>query len=124
MTTKRCRAERKARLARLGRLHLRKKISEYKFSRPLGNNCAYLVILISGHSNEIRFRKNISPEGTVREFENIVGPHNVKPGLIFVHRVKNGLQHTHTVTNMSNYKRLTIQRDLFILCYFLGSLVC
>lgn len=73
-----------------------KKNSEYKFSRPLGNNCAYLVILISGHSNEIRFRKNISPEGTVREFENIVGPHNVKPGLIFVHRVKNGLQHTHS----------------------------
>ena len=58
----------------------------------MSNNCAYLVILISSHCNEIRFRENISPEGTVREFENIVGPHNVKSRLIFVHGVKYGLQ--------------------------------
>lgn len=62
--------------------------------KPKSNNCAYLVILISSHGNEIRFRENISPEGAVREFENIVGPHNVKSRLIFVHRVKYGLQQT------------------------------
>lgn len=60
----------------------------------MSNDCAYLVILISSHSNEIRFRKNVRPEGAVREFENIVGPHDVKSRLIFVHRVKYGLQHT------------------------------
>lgn len=62
----------------------------------MSNICAYLVILIRSHGNEIRFRENISPEGTVREFENIVGPHNVKPRLIFVHRVKYSLQQTIT----------------------------
>lgn len=60
----------------------------------MSNDCAYLVILISSHGNEIRFGENISPEGTVRELENIVGPHNVKPRLIFVHGVKYGLQRT------------------------------
>lgn len=55
---------------------------------------AYLVILVGGHGNKIRFRENVSPEGAVREFENVVGSHNVKAWLIFVHRVKNGLQKT------------------------------
>lgn len=52
---------------------------------------AYLVILIRGHGNEIRFRENVSPEGAVREFEYVVGSHNMKARLIFVHRVKYGL---------------------------------
>lgn len=62
-------------------------------------NCAYLVVLIRSHGNEIRFRENISSEGAVREFENIVGPHNVKSRLIFVHRVKYGLQNTQHTQN-------------------------
>lgn len=52
---------------------------------------AYLVILIRGDGNEIRFRENVSPEGAVREFEYVVGSHNMKARLIFVHRVKYGL---------------------------------
>lgn len=57
-----------------------------------GLNCAYLVVLIGSHGNEIRFRKNIRPEGAVRELENVVGSHDVKPRLIFVHGVEYGLQ--------------------------------
>lgn len=53
---------------------------------------AYLVVLIRGHGNEIRFRENVSPEGAVREFEYVVGSHDVKARLIFVHRVKYGLE--------------------------------
>lgn len=52
---------------------------------------AYLVILIRGHGNEIRFGENVSPKGAVREFEYVVGSHNMKARLIFVHRVKYGL---------------------------------
>lgn len=69
---------------------------------PVSDNRAYLVVLISSDGNEIRFGENISPEGTVREFENIVGPHNVKARLIFVHGVKNGLQHTTTKNKNRN----------------------
>ena len=58
------------------------------------SRCAYLVVLIRSHGNEIRFRENIRPEGAVRELENVVGAHNVKPRLVFVHGVQNGLQHT------------------------------
>lgn len=59
---------------------------------------AYLVILIRGHGNEIRFRENVSPEGAVREFEYVVGSHNMKARLIFVHRVKYGLEKTNDKT--------------------------
>lgn len=57
---------------------------------------AYLVVLIRGHGNEIRFRENVSPEGAVREFEYVVGSHDVKARLIFVHRVKYGLEKRQT----------------------------
>ena len=63
---------------------------------------AHLVILISGHGDEIRFGENVSPEGAVREFENIVGPHDVKAGLIFVHRVQNGLRTKHSDRRVNN----------------------
>lgn len=50
-------------------------------------NDEYLVVLICSHSNKFCLRKNICPEGTVWKFEDVICPHNMKSGLIFVHRV-------------------------------------
>jgi len=45
----------------------------------------YLVVLISCDSNKISLGENICPESAVRELQNIVGSHNMEPGLVFMH---------------------------------------
>lgn len=55
---------------------------------------AHLVVLIRRHGYEIRFGENVSPEGAVRQLQDVVSPHNVEAGLILVHGVQYGLQHT------------------------------
>jgi hypothetical protein len=48
--------------------------------------------LIGSYSNEIRFWENVSPERAIGQFENVVGSHDVKSGLIFVHGIQDGLE--------------------------------
>jgi len=51
----------------------------------------YLVVLISCDSNKISLGENICPESAVRELQNIVGSHNMEPGLVFMHWIQDGL---------------------------------
>lgn len=64
------------------------------FEARVRARAAHLVILIRRHSYEIRFGENVSPEGAVRQLEDVVSPHNVEAGLVLVHGVEYGLQHT------------------------------
>lgn len=57
---------------------------------PIGHTIkavTHLVILIGSDGYEICFWKHIRPERTVGQLQYVVGPDNMKPGLVFVHRV-------------------------------------
>lgn len=54
--------------------------------------CPYLVVLIGCDSDEVSLGKDVGPEGTVWKFQNVVGSHDMKPGLVFVHGVQNRLK--------------------------------
>lgn len=53
---------------------------------------AYLIILICSDTDKICLWKNICPEGAVRELQNVVGPHDMKSGLVFMHRIQDSLR--------------------------------
>lgn len=52
----------------------------------------YLVVLIGSDSNEFGLWKHICPESAVGKLQNIVGPHNMEPRLVFVHGVQYSLR--------------------------------
>lgn len=49
---------------------------------------AYLLILIGRHGDEFRLLENITPEGRIGKFQDVIGSHEMKPRLILVHRVQ------------------------------------
>lgn len=51
----------------------------------IGGGEGYLFILIRSDSDELRLRKDISPEGAVRKLHYVISSHDVKPGLVLVH---------------------------------------
>lgn len=57
----------------------------------IGYCIAYLIVLISCDSDEVSLREHVSPERAVGELQDVVGPHDMKPGLVFVHGIKNRL---------------------------------
>lgn len=57
----------------------------------IGYCIAYLIVLISCDSDEVCLWKHVSPERAVGELQDVVGPHDMKPGLVFVHGIKNRL---------------------------------
>lgn len=48
----------------------------------------HLFILVGSHSYEFRFLENITPERGVWELEDVVGPDEMKPRLVFVHGIQ------------------------------------
>lgn len=54
----------------------------------------YFFILVSCHSNELRLFEDVRPEGGVRQLQDVVGSHQVEPGLVLVHRVQDRLRDT------------------------------
>lgn len=52
----------------------------------------YLIVLVCCHSDEFGFGEQVRPKCTIRKFQDVIGSHNVEPGLIFVHGVQYGLQ--------------------------------
>lgn len=81
------------------------------FSWDSNVNCyymrAYLVVLISCDCNEVSLRKYICPESAVREFQDVVGSHDVESWLVFVHGVQNRLRKTNTNFNATDFTRPT-----------------
>lgn len=55
---------------------------------------SYLIILISSHCNKISLWEHIGPESAIGELQNVIGSHNMKPGLVFMHRVQDGLKNS------------------------------
>lgn len=47
----------------------------------------HLVILVGSDRDEVRLGEHVCSERAVREFQDIVGSHNVKSRLVFVHGV-------------------------------------
>lgn len=54
----------------------------------------YLFILICSDGDKLRLWENISAEGAVRKLHDVVGSHNMKPGLVLVHGIQNCLQNS------------------------------
>lgn len=52
----------------------------------------YFFVLVSRHRNELGLFKHVRPERRIRQLQDIVGPHQVKPGLVFVHRIQDRLE--------------------------------
>ena len=44
-----------------------------------------LLILIGGHSYELRLFEDVGPEGGVGQLEDVAGSHQVEPRLVLVH---------------------------------------
>lgn len=51
----------------------------------------YLVVLVGGDGDEVGLGEHVGAEGAVGQLEDVVGPHDVEAGLVFVHGVQNGL---------------------------------
>lgn len=58
----------------------------------IGYCIAYLIVLISCDSDEVSLREHVSPERAVGELQDVVGPHDMKPGLVFMHRIQDSLR--------------------------------
>ncbi len=52
----------------------------------------HLLVLVRGDGHKLRLRKDVRPEGGVRELHDVVSPHKVEPRLVLVHRVEDGLK--------------------------------
>lgn len=52
----------------------------------------HLIILVCRHSDEFSFGEQVCPKCTIRKFQDVIGSHNVEPGLVFVHGVQYSLQ--------------------------------
>lgn len=52
----------------------------------------YLIILVCRHSDEFGLREQVRPKCTIGKFQDVIGSHNVEPGLVFVHGVQYSLR--------------------------------
>ena len=44
-----------------------------------------LLVLVGGHTDELRLLEDVRPEGGIRQLGNVARPHQVKPRLVLVH---------------------------------------
>ena len=44
-----------------------------------------LLVLVSGHADELRLLEDVRPERGIRQLGNVARPHQVKPRLVLVH---------------------------------------
>lgn len=51
----------------------------------------YLVVLVGGDGDEVGLGEHVGAEGAVGQLEDVVGPHDVEAGLVFVHGVQDDL---------------------------------
>lgn len=51
----------------------------------------HLFVLVGSDCNKFGLLKNVGSKGGVGQFEDVVGPDEVEPGLVFVHRVEDRL---------------------------------
>ena len=66
--------------------------NEIAGSSDMCPHAAHLVILIRGHRHEVGLREHVGPERGVGELQDVVGPHDVEPGLVLVHGVQDSLE--------------------------------
>ena len=66
--------------------------AQHLYLKSLWGEQGYLFILIGSDSDELRLRKNISPEGAVWKLHYVVSSHYMKSGLVFMHRIQNSLE--------------------------------
>lgn len=52
----------------------------------------HLIILVGRHSDEFGFGEQVRPKCTVWKFQDVIGSHDMKSGLVFVHGVQYSLQ--------------------------------
>ena len=53
---------------------------------------AYLFVLVGCDCDELRLLEDVGPEGGVGQLEDVVGSHQVEPGLVLVHGVQDRLR--------------------------------
>lgn len=51
----------------------------------------YLVVLVGGDGDEVGLGEHVGAESAVGQLEDVVGPHDVEAGLVFVLGVQDGL---------------------------------
>lgn len=71
--------------------HMAKDRARGEGSERAGAARLYLVILVSGDSDEVGLGEHVGAERAVGQLEDVVGPNYVEPGLVLVHGVQDGL---------------------------------
>jgi hypothetical protein len=66
-------------------------LSQFSSHQNKSNYKSYLFVLVGSDCNKFGLLENIRSKGGVGQFEDVIGPDEVEPGLVFVHRVEDRL---------------------------------